>query len=181
MRLLWIFTLFWCAISFTMVGVVWQSSAPPAVLGFMSLYAVIGLGLLVFLIKSHYDRWRVGAARLIVNPSSVEVGESLTLCLQMENDNFSGQSVKFELLGQQDDDGWTTQQTITQTATIQPVLRQAMVRLTVPDNATESSATWRWRATAVVAKYPRAKVECDVSVTQKTARHASKSVTGSVV
>ena len=164
MLFLWLFTVFWCAISFTMLGVVWQSSAPLSTLGFVSLFALIGLGLLAFLIKSHYDRWRVGNTKLAAHPASVVCGDAVTLDFQVDNDNFAGQSVKFELLGQLDDDGWTTRQTITQTATIQPALRHATARLTLPENAKESSGAWRWRATAALAKYPGVKAEQDVSV-----------------
>ena len=164
MLFLWIFTLFWCAISFTIVGVVWQSSAPLSTLGFVSLFALIGLALLAFLIKSHYERWRVGHTTLVARPIAVVGGDTLTLDFRVDNDNFAGQPVKFELLGQVDDDGWTTQQTITQTATIQPALRQATVRLTLPENAKPSGGAWRWHATAALAKYPRVKIELDVSV-----------------
>ena len=164
MRFLWTFTLFWCAISATMVGVAWQSSAPRSTIGFMSLFALIGLGLLAFLIKSHYERWRVGHTTLVARPVTLFGGDTLTLEFQVDNDNFAGQPVKFELLGQLDDDGWTTQQTIAHTASVQPALRQATGRLTLPDSAKASSAMWRWRASAALEKYPRVKVELDVSV-----------------
>ena len=156
MRFLWLFAIFWCGISFTMARAAWLSAAPPYALAFVGLFVLIGVGLVAFLIKSYYERWRVGKTQLHVRSGAVSAGERVTLEFQVERDDLGGQRVKFELLGQEDDDGWTTMHTMTQTATIHAALRNATARLMLPDEARASSASWRWLATAALEKYPKA-------------------------
>ena len=164
MLFLWIFSVFWCAISFTMATLVWQSPEPPYVRAFISIFVLIGVGLLVFLIKSQYDRRRVGKATLVVRPVAAVAGDTLTFGFQVDRDDHAGQPVKFELLGQVDDDGWATRQTITKTSVIKPALRRATAHLKLPDNATASGSSWRWHATAALEKYPLAKATQDITV-----------------
>ena len=52
-------------------------------MAFVSVFALIGVGLLVALITGHYQRWRTGKMTLSASPTRLTGGETVTLTLQM--------------------------------------------------------------------------------------------------
>lgn len=164
MIFLWIFTIFWCSVSFTMLWVTIKSPTPWYAVAFVSVFALIGVGLLVALITGHYQRWRTGKMTLSASPTRLTGGETVTLTLQIASDEFAGRNVQFKLDLDEADDGWSTRQTLTQTGTLHAALRQATARITLPANARASSNSWRWQASAHVDGLKYSTAECIIEV-----------------
>lgn len=164
MIFLWLFTIFWCSISFTMLWVTIKSPTPWYAVAFVSLFALIGVGLLVSLITGHYQRWRTGKMTLSASPTRLTGGETVTLTLQIASDEFAGRNVQFKIDLDEADDGWSTRQTLTQTGMLHAALRQATARITLPVNARASSNSWRWQASAHVDGLKYSTAECLIEV-----------------
>jgi len=164
MIFLWIFTLFWCAISFTKFYVSLSGRAPWYAVAFVSIFVLIGVALLVSLVATHYQRWRTGKTSLTVSPARLAGGETVTLTFQIASDDFAGRNVNFKLDLEEDDDGWSTRQSFTQTGALHAALRQATARISLPPNARASSNSWRWQASAHVDGLKYSTAECAVEV-----------------
>ena len=164
MIFLWIFTIFWCGVSFTMLWITIASPTPWYAVAFVSLFALIGTGLLVALLTSHYQRWRTGRTTLSASPARLMGGETTTLTFQLASDKFAGRTVNFKVDLDESDDGWSTRQTLTQTGLLHAALRQATARITLPVSARASSNSWRWQASAHVDGLKYSTAECGLEV-----------------
>lgn len=164
MILLWIFTTFWCAISFLVFGTMLRSSAPWSALAFSGVFALIGVALISGLILTHIQRWRLGRASLVADPASVEEGDRVTLRLQLERNVLDTREVKFELALQEEDDGWTTRRSDKRTATLHEGTLSAGTQFVIEPNAPHTTSNRRWHATATVHGMRFASVDCDVVV-----------------
>lgn len=164
MIFLWIFTIFWCAVSFPMLWFAIASPTPWYAAAFVSLFALIGAGLLAGLITSHYQRWRTGKISLSASPARLTGGETVTFAFHIASDEFAGRNVNFKLELEEADDGWTTRQTLTQTGVLHAALRQANARFTLPVDARASSNGWRWQASAHVDGLKYSTAECGIEV-----------------
>lgn len=167
--------IFWCGISFTMMGMAIMASAPWYFIAFIGIFVLIGAGLAAGLILTHYQRWRIGKATLTASPASVEGGDIVTLRLQIERADLGNRDVHFALESQQEDDGWTTRQSLRKVAPLHSALRQASVSFTLPDDARPSSARWRCHASAKIDGLKFAPSECDVTV-HRSAKASGASV-----
>lgn len=164
MIFLWVFTIFWCGVSFTMMFVAVRGSAPWYATAFISIFVLIGIALLYWLLATHYHRWRTGRVKLSVAPDALVGGETLILRFDIEHDDFAGRTVNFSLELQESDDGWTTRDTLKTTGVLHAALRQATARITLPANARASSNSWRWQASAHVDGLQYSNAECGVVV-----------------
>jgi len=164
MLFLWIFTIFWCSISFTMMVVVVRGPAPWYAVAFVSIFVLIGAGLLYWLLATHYQRWRTGRVRLTVTPDTLPAGDDVTLRFDVERDDFAGRTVQFTLELQESDDGWSTRDTLHATGVIHAALRQTTTKITLPDGARASGNNWRWLASAHLHGMPYSNAECVVFV-----------------
>lgn len=120
-----------------------RSAAPWYAIAFTGVFVLIGAGLLYWLLVTHYQRWRTGRVKLSVMPDAVAGGESVTLRFDIERDNFAGRLVHFALELQENDDGWSTRDTLKATCVLHAALRQATAKITLPVNARSSSNSWR--------------------------------------
>lgn len=164
MIFLWVFTLFWCGVSFTMMFVAVKGPAPWYAIAFISIFVLIGVALLYWLLATHYQRWRTGRVKLSASPQAVSGGETVTLRFDIERDDFAGRTVNFSLELQESDDGWTTRDTLKATGVLHPALRQATAHITVPANARSTSHSWRWQTSAHVDGLQYSNAECGVVV-----------------
>ena len=158
-----------------MMGIAIKTSAPWYFIAFIGIFVLIGAGLAVGLVLTHYQRWRIGKATLTASPASVEGGDVVTLRLQIERADLGNRDVHFALESQEEDDGWTTRQSLKEVAPLHSALRQASVSITLPDNARASSARWRWQANAKIDGLKFAPSECDVTV-RRNAKASGPSV-----
>jgi len=164
MIMLWVFTVFWCGISFLVFGSMLRSSAPWSALAISSVFALIGIGLIVGLSLTHIQRWRLGGASLVADPASIEDGDRVTLHLQLERNVFDTREVKFELALQEEDDGWTTRRSEARTALLHAGALTTSAQFAIEANAPHTTANRRWHASAVVRGMRFASVDCDVTV-----------------
>ena len=141
-----------------------RSAAPWYAIAFTGVFVLIGAGLLYWLLVTHYQRWRTGRVKLSVMPDAVAGGESVTLRFDIERDNFAGRLVHFALELQENDDGWSTRDTLKATGVLHAALRQATAKITLPVNARSSSNSWRWQATAHLDALQYSNAECGVTV-----------------
>jgi len=161
---LWVFTLFWCGVSFTMMFAAIKGGAPWYAIAFIGIFVLVGVALLYWLLATHYQRWRTGRVKLSATPDAVAGAETLTLRFDIEHDNFAGRTVNFSLELQESDDGWSTRDTIKAHGVLHAALRQATARITLPVNAKSTSHRWRWQASAHVDGLQYSSAECAVVV-----------------
>jgi hypothetical protein len=161
---LWLFAAFWCTISFLVFGTLLLASAPWSALAFSGVFALIGVSLIVGLILTAIQRWRLGPASLVADPASVEDGDRVTLRLQLKRNSLDTREVKFELALQEDDDGWTTRRCDKRTATLHAGTLNASTQFAIEPNVPHTTSTRRWHATATVHGMRFASVDCDVNV-----------------
>jgi hypothetical protein len=161
MIVLWFFAAFWCTISFLVLGTMIRSSAPWPALAFCGVFVVT---LVVGLILSHIQRWRLGRANLVADPALIEDGDRVTLHLQLERNVFDTREVKFELALQEEDDGWTTRRSEARTALLHAGALTTSAQFVIEANAPHTTANRRWHASAVVRGMRFASVDCDVTV-----------------
>lgn len=164
MIFLWVFTLFWCGVSFTMMFVAIKGPAPWYAIAFISIFVLVGVGLLYWLLATHYHRWRTGRVKLTASPHTVAGGETVALRFDIERGDFAGRTVNFSLELQESDDGWTTRETMKATGVLHAALRQAIAQITLPANARSSSNSWRWQANAHVDGLQYSSAECGLVV-----------------
>ncbi len=172
MIFLWIFTIFWCGVSFTMMFAAIKGAAPWYAIAFIGVFVLVGVVLLYWLLATHYQRWRTGRVSLTVSPNGVAAGEAVTLRFDIASDDFAGRPVNFSLELQESDDGWTTRDTLKATGVLHAALRQASVRIVLPANARSSSPGWRWQASAHVDGLRYSNAECAVVVQRSEAASA---------
>lgn len=78
----WFFTIFWCGIAFPMAGILWSSdSAPGFAKAFISMFVMVGIGLLVYAVRQTYNAWRYAGAALTSLPTPPRAGQPVELTL----------------------------------------------------------------------------------------------------
>ena len=164
MIMLWVFTVFWCGISLLVFGSMIRASAPWSALAFSGVFALIGVALIVGLVLTHIQRWRLGRASLVADPASVEEGDRVTLRLQLEHNVLDTREVKFELALQEEDDGWSTRRSEKRTALLHAGTLTASAQFVIEPNSPPTATSRRWHATATVRGMRFASVDCDVIV-----------------
>lgn len=161
---LWLFALFWCAVSFTVLSQILKSSTPWGWIAFGVGMTLPGVLLALGLIAAHYQRWRVGRTTLAASPDVVTCGEKVQLRLDLARDDVGPRSVRFKLELQQDDDEWRTVQTLEHIGQLHPGLTWVSGAIALPEDARPSQRGWRWRAVAVIEGFRLATAECIVTV-----------------
>lgn len=161
---LWLFALFWCAVSFTVLSQILKSSTPWGWIAFGIGMTLPGVLLTLGLITAHYQRWRVGRVTLVADPDTVTCGEPFHLRLELARDDVGPRSVRFKLELQQSDDGWNTVRTLEHVGQLHPGLTWASGAIVLPMDAKPSQRGWRWRAVAAIEGFPLASAECIVTV-----------------
>jgi hypothetical protein len=161
---MWIFAVFWCAVSFTVLSQALNSSTPWAWMLFMVGMTLPGVLTLLWLITTHYQRWRLGRTTLTASPDAVTCGETLQLRLALTRADLGPRSVRFRLQLQESDEGWRTVQTLEQLGQLHPGVPWVNGAITLPADAKPSRSGWRWRAVAVIEGYRLATTECIVTV-----------------
>lgn len=147
-----------------MMFVAVKGAAPWYATAFISVFALIGVALLYWLLATHVHRWRTGRVSLAASPDGVAAGEAVTLRFDIASDHFAGRVVNFSLELQESDDGWTTRDTLKGAGVLHAALRQASTRITLPANARSNSPGWRWQASAHVDGLQYSNAECTVVV-----------------
>ncbi|WP_010460205.1 ankyrin repeat domain-containing protein [Acidovorax radicis] len=78
----WFFTLFWCGIAFPMAGMLWTSgSAPWYAKAFISIFVMVGLGLVALSVRQTHLAWRYAGAALSVQPARPRAGHPVEVAL----------------------------------------------------------------------------------------------------
>ncbi len=79
---IWFFTIFWCGIAFPMAALLWtQSSAPWFAKAFISLFVMIGLGLVALSVRHTHMAWRYAGAELTALPTVPRAGHPVEMTL----------------------------------------------------------------------------------------------------
>ena len=79
---IWLFTLFWCGIAFPMAALFWTTSGTPwFAKAFISIFVVVGLGLLAFSVRQTYLAWRYAGSSLTTLPSHPRAGHPVEVTL----------------------------------------------------------------------------------------------------
>ena len=167
MAFLWLFTVFWCAISFTGFGMAFKSGESISFVVFTGVFVLIGLGLLWFLLTHWYQRVRVGKTTLIALPLQAAAGESVSLTLRTERTFESTQTVTFALVVERyDGEDWVPMLTTLGTAILHASLSSTSMRINVPSvSAAETDgAKVRCRAEAFIGPWTLVKAQCDVAL-----------------
>lgn len=161
---MWLFAVFWCTVSFTVLSQAMKSSTPWGWLLFILGMTLPGVLMLLWLIATHYQRWRLGHITLVASPEAVTCGEKLHLRLELAGTDLGPRSVRFKLQLQESDEGWTTVQTLEQLGQLLPGVPWVNGTITLPTDAKPSQPGWRWRAVAVIEGFRWAPAECIVTV-----------------
>ncbi len=80
---LWFFALFWCGLSFPMAGVVWTTGTPWWVQAFMSVFVVVGVGLLIFAARQSFLAWQFAGSSIRFLPAQPLAGDVFELRLAL--------------------------------------------------------------------------------------------------
>ena len=167
MAFLWFFTIFWCAISFTMFGVTLKSGESIFAIAFTGVFVLLGLALLAFLLAQLYQRLRVGKTTLLASPALVQLGDTVTLTFQSGRTFDDSQTVHFTLITERyDGEDWIAISTAKGSATLHASLTSTSTRMVVPPPSVADTATakLRARATACLGSWKLAITECPVSI-----------------
>lgn len=79
---IWFFTVFWCGIAFPMAAMLWTSnSAPWYAKAFISIFVVVGVGLIGLALHQTRLAWRYAGAALSALPSQPRAGHPVELTL----------------------------------------------------------------------------------------------------
>ncbi|PKO29018.1 MAG: hypothetical protein CVU36_14755 [Betaproteobacteria bacterium HGW-Betaproteobacteria-9] len=73
--LLWFFALFWCGISFPMAALFWMTGSPWWVKVFVSVFVVIGIGVLTLAWRQSVLAWRFAGTSVRFVPAGPQAGE----------------------------------------------------------------------------------------------------------
>lgn len=82
-RPLWFMAMFWCGIAFPLAVIFWMGDSPWWVNAFVSVFPVIGLGLLGAAIRQSVQAWRFSGTQPQWRPSPPRAGEVLAVSLDM--------------------------------------------------------------------------------------------------
>lgn len=78
----WFFTVFWCGIAFPMAAMLWTSgSAPWYAKAFISIFVMVGLGLIGLSLHQTRQAWRYAGAALTALPARPRAGHPVELTL----------------------------------------------------------------------------------------------------
>lgn len=168
---MWLFAVFWCTVSFVVLFQTLKSSTPWGWLLFAMGMTLPGVLILLWLIATHYQRWRVGRITLAASPDAVTCGETLQLRLELARTDLGPRSVRFKLELQENDDGWRTVQTLEYLGQLHPGVPWVTGAITLPADAKPSQRGWRWRAVAVMEGFRLVTAECIVTVNRAPAVH----------
>ncbi len=80
--IIWFFTFFWCGIAFPMAGLLWTNpSAPWFAKAFISVFVMVGLGLVVLSVRQTLMAWRYAGAALAALPARPRAGHPVQVTL----------------------------------------------------------------------------------------------------
>ncbi len=82
-RWLWVFALFWCGIAFPMAALFWMSGSPWWVKLFVSVFVVVGIGLLTLAWRQSVLAWRFAGATVRFVPAVPQAGEAFEVELAL--------------------------------------------------------------------------------------------------
>lgn len=80
---LWLFALFWCGISFPLAAVFWLGRSPWWVNLLVSVFVLVGLGLLWVAVRQSLQAWRYAGTGLVLQPSPPRAGETVDVVLSL--------------------------------------------------------------------------------------------------
>ncbi|TXT36299.1 MAG: hypothetical protein FD135_4391 [Comamonadaceae bacterium] len=161
---MWLFAVFWCTVSFAVLSQTLKASTPWGWLLFAVGMTLPGVVILLWLIATHYQRWRVGRITLVASPDVVTCGEKLHLRLELARTDLGPRDVRFKLELQESDEGWRTVQTLEHLGQLHPGVPWVNGAITLPADAKPSQRGWRWRVVAVLEGFRLATAECIVTV-----------------
>lgn len=73
---IWFFTVFWCGIAFPMAALVWMNPRSPGLVkAFISIFVMVGVGLLGLAVRKTYTAWRYAGAALTTLPAQPRGGQ----------------------------------------------------------------------------------------------------------
>lgn len=79
---IWFFAIFWCGISFPMAALIWTGSGNEGFAkAFISVFVVIGLGLVAFAVRQTHMAWRYAGSALIALPALPRAGHPVEMTL----------------------------------------------------------------------------------------------------
>jgi hypothetical protein len=161
---MWLFAVFWCAVSFTVLFQILNASTPWVWVLFIVGMTLPGVLTLLWLIATHYQRWRLGRITLTASPDAVTCGDQVHLRLELARADLGPCNVRFKLELQESDEGWRTVQTLEHLGQLHPGVPWVNGAITLPEDAKPSRPGWRWRAVAVIEGFRLATAECIVTV-----------------
>lgn len=84
-RVLWVFALFWCGISFPMAALFWMGGSPWWAQIFVSVFVVIGIGVLTLAWRQSVLAWRFAGTSVRFVPAGPQAGESFEVELALSS------------------------------------------------------------------------------------------------
>jgi hypothetical protein len=82
---LWFFALFWCGISFPMAALFWMSGSPWWGKAFVSVFVVIGIGVLTLAWRQSVRAWRFAGTSVRFEPAGPRAGEAFEVELALSS------------------------------------------------------------------------------------------------
>lgn len=79
----WFFAVFWCGISFPMTALFWLTGQPWWVDALLSIFSIVGLGLIALAAKQSLLAWRYAGSTPHWNPDPPRAGQTLRVTLTM--------------------------------------------------------------------------------------------------
>ncbi|HEX5784328.1 MAG TPA: DUF3592 domain-containing protein [Burkholderiaceae bacterium] len=76
-----LFTVFWCGLTFPLVGIVWSNGAPWSTKAFSLLFLAVGVALLAYSLRQAWWAWRMAATRVHCQPAQPRAGEDVVVSL----------------------------------------------------------------------------------------------------
>ncbi len=136
------------------------------------LFVLFGSVLLWTALRGFIDAARLRGSSLRVDPKVTDAGEAVRVTLVVRNEGLVERVVRFALVEQRHDEGWSDEREIVVSAKIQSGLLQAHARIDMPQDASAGTGTSRWLVRAEIAGLSYAPLEQSIDVRPLTIRRS---------